>query len=221
MLPLLDPPDPEAEEDLIFVASPLAGALARQGRWADVDAMFVKALKVWPLDSGANALNLASNRAAYLFRAGRTRDGLKQMDEALAAAPRWGEQVNADAVRAMHWHRACGLAMAGRKVEAPPSIAAVLGHNRASSKASLRLCMDDREGAKRELLDALRDPDRQDQVVSFLQPVNQPSSRSRHSELLHARHKALRIDSELVKGAAPYGRVLSFRISEGAPAEAS
>lgn len=220
VLPLFDAPDPEADVDLIFEASRLAGALARQGRWADVDAMFVKALKVWPLDGGANALNLASNRAAYLFRAGRTQEAAKQMDEALATVPRWGEQVNADAVRAMHWHKACGLTMAGRKAEAAVSIAAVLGHDRASSKASLRLCMDDREGAKRELLDALRDPDRRDQVISFLQPTNQPGAKSRHSELLYARNEALRVDPELVKGAAPYGRVLPFRVSEGAPAEA-
>jgi hypothetical protein len=120
----------------------------------------------------------------------------------------------------MHWHKACGLTMGGRKAEAAVSIAAVLGHDRASSKASLRLCMDDREGAKRELLDALRDPDRRDQVISFLQRANQPSAKSPHSELLYARNEALRVDPELVKRAAPYGRVLPFRLSEGAPAEA-
>jgi hypothetical protein len=120
----------------------------------------------------------------------------------------------------MHWHKACGLTIAGRKAEAAVSIAAVLGHDRASSKASLRLCRDDREGAKRELLDALGDPDRRDQVISFLQPTNQPGGKSRHSELLHARNEALRVDPELVKSAAPYGRVLPFRISDGAPAEA-
>ena len=220
VLPLFDAPDPNSDVELIFEAARVAGALARQGRWADVDALFLKALKVWPIDAQANSLNLAGNRAVYLFRAGRTRDGLKQMDEALAVAPKWGEQVNVDAVRAMHWHKACGLTMAGRKEEAAFSIAAVLAHERATSRAQLRLCMDDREGARRELLEALQDVDRRDQVIGFLQLPDQPSFKSPHSELLHARTEALRVEPELVKAAAAHGRVLTFRVSDGAPAEA-
>ena len=220
ILPLFDAPDPQADGDLLFVATTLAGALAREGRWTDVDALFVRAQKVWPLDGQANALNLASNRAAYLFRAGRTQDGLKQMDEALAVAPKWGTQVNADALRAMHWHRACGLALAGRQADAAVSIAAVLGHDRPLSRAQLRLCLDDRAGAKRELVEALRDSDSREAVIGLLQLADEPTPGSRYSELLYDRTEALRTDPDLVKRAAPYARVLPFRLSDGAPAEA-
>lgn len=219
LLPLFDTPDAETDSDLMFVVTPLAGALARQGRMAEVEKLFARAQKVWPLDGQPNALNIASNRAIFLMHAGRTSDGVKQMDEALQTATRWGSQINADALLSMHWNRACALAMAGRAKEGAASIAIVLGEDRPGRKAQLRLCMDDLAGARRELLTALKDPDTRDAIVGFIQPSEKPIAGSRYSELLHSRREALRSDPELIAAVAAYGRRLPFRVADGAPPE--
>nr|WP_294167925.1 hypothetical protein [uncultured Sphingomonas sp.] len=220
VLPLFDAPDAEADGDLLFIVARLGAALAREGRWADADAMFATARRVWPLDSQANALNIAANHAVHLFRAGRTADGLNRMDEALRAASGLGAQVNSDAIRAMHWSRACALVLAGREREAAASVAAVLGHAQPVSKATLQLCLNDRAAAKRSIMEALQHPDQRDSVIGFLQIQGQPIRGSRFSNALYSRYEALRTDPELLAAAAPYGRVLPFRVAEGAPPEA-
>ena len=69
MLPLFSKRlDPEKDYDLMLVASQsLSAALAREGRWDDIEAVFKKASEAWPLGSEANALNIAAGRARYLF----------------------------------------------------------------------------------------------------------------------------------------------------------
>lgn len=221
MLPLFSKRlDPEKDYDLMFVASQsLSAALAREGRWDDIEAVFKRASEAWPLGSEANALNIAAGRARYLFVRGATTEGLAAMDAAIADTKQWGGQINADAIGAMHHYRACMLHKLGRRNEAMVSMAKASDVLGSVSMAKLHLCMGNQDAARATLLRGLGTEQERDDVLSYLQRGNQRPTPSEYGRMLHTGAEALRSDSKLLSEAAKHGRILPFTLSEGAPPE--
>ena len=201
---------------MIFALTGVANALARKGRWQDADALFQRAEKIWPLKWAPNAINIPGNRGRYLLLAGRPADALRYLDIAIAEGTRGG--VNHDAVAAMHHHRVCALHQLGRGADASFSVAAALSTRSATSAASLHLCMGNDKAARQALLDGFKNPVDRDGVIAFFQHSGPalPSEYSRQSRL---RADALKADPVLRAELEKYGRVLPFRIDEGAPRE--
>lgn len=220
MLPLFSKPlNAEEDYDLIFAAATLADALARKGRWVELETMFDRASKVWPLGGDANALNLAANRARYMFYRGKTAEALAVMDTAIADAARWQGQVNGDALAAMHRYRACMLHKLGKGDEAAVSRAIAADLLGPSSRAELFLCLDQIEAARSVLIKALADEKSRDSVIAFVQKSDVPPMQSDYGRAIEERHAALRSDPKLLAEVAKYGRVLPFTLSQGAPPE--
>lgn len=222
MLPLFSKRlDPEKDYDLMLVALSLSAALARAGRWDDIEALFKAASEVWPLGSEANALNIAIGRARYLFFRGASKDGLVLLDAAIADTKQWGDEVNADALGSMHHYRACMLHKLGRRNEAMVSMANAADVTGSVSMAQLHLCMGNQDTARATLLRGLESEEERDDVLSYLQKSNQGPMQSEYGRMMHARTEALRTDPKLLVEAAKHGRILPFTLSEGAPPELS
>jgi tetratricopeptide (TPR) repeat protein len=209
--------DEHEDHDLIFVVSPVAGALARQGRWRDIEILYERVEKVWPLGSQANALNIAGNRAKYLLTAGKAQQALQRIDAVIADARKW--EVNADAVASMHHNRACMLHELGRKSEASVAAALAAAVQYPASVAGLHLCLENPQAARQALLLGLQDEVHRDDVLWFLQKSDERIAASDYARKMNARIQALKGDPEILKEAAKYGRILSFAANEAAPAE--
>jgi tetratricopeptide (TPR) repeat protein len=208
--------DPREDEDLIFALTGVANALARKGRWQDADALFQRAEKIWPLKWGANAINIPGNRGRYLLFAGGPADALPYLDIALAEGHRVG--VNHDAVAAMHYYRACALHQLGRAADASFSVAAALSMTSAANAALLHLCMGNDKAARQALLDGFKNPIERDSAIAFFQ-LSEPALPSEYSRQSRLRAHALKHDPALRAELEKYGRILPFRIDEGAPRE--
>ena len=219
MLPLFETAKPTEDYYLIFVVAPLARALGRQGRWADANALFARAQEIWPVGSEANALNIIANSGRSLFFEGRPADSLKQTDAAIADARKWGPQVNADALAAMHHYRACALHELGRDAEAEVSMAIAAAGESADDIALMQLCLENSGEARSALLRGLQDESQRDAVLAFVQPNDDRISDSSYARKLHQRVVRLRNDPALLKALAKFGRVLPFRLNQSAPAE--
>lgn len=219
-LPLFSKPlDVSRDQDLIYIVAPLASSLARKGRWNDIDTLYDQAMKVWPLGKGANALNLSANRARLLFNRDRPLEGLKLMDAALAEAARYRDQINGDAVAAMHHSRVCMLHALGRDAEAALSRAAANLQRNPLAQADQFLCLGRHDAARDLLIAALTDEEARDDVLLWVQPSNDPPVASAYGLTSHARYQALRSDPKLLAAIAEYGRVLPYALSDGAPPE--
>jgi tetratricopeptide (TPR) repeat protein len=205
-------------QDLIFVISGVASALAMKGRWDDADALFERTQKVWPLESQANAINIAGNRARYLLFSGKLDEALRYADLALAEGIK--KKVNPDALTEMHVTRACILHELGRIAEADASTRLALVRAFPGTAANLHLCRGDDEAAKRALLQGLKDPARRTSVITFLQPdENDDLLPSKYAHAMAARRVALKADPELRSSVEEYARILPFTLDEGAPKE--
>lgn len=211
--------DSYRDQDLIYVVPPLAGALARKGRWNDVDALYEQAMKVWPLGESANALNLTANRARHLFYRDRPADGLKLMDAALADAARWTDKINGDALAAMHYSRACMLHELGRHAEAGLAGQAASTQRHPVAQATLLLCFGRQDAARDILIGALEDEEMRDDVLIWAQPNDDQPMASAYGLASHARSQTLRTDPRLLAALAEHGRVLAFGLNGGAPPE--
>lgn len=220
ILPLFHRPlDRLRDYDLVWVAPIVADALARLGRWQDIDTLFDRAAAAWPLGTDANALNIAANRARLLLIGGRTREGLAAMDAAIADARRRRGEVSEPALASMHLARACGLADAGRDREALDSASFVLGARDLTDIAELHLCFGRHEAARTALIEGLADERRREEVLQFVQPQTGPPMQSDHGRTMQERRRALRADPILIAAAQRHGRVLPFAASAGAPPE--
>lgn len=219
ILPLFDRADKEADYDLIFLVSGVAQALARKGRWQDVDALFGRAQKIWPLGEQANALNVAANRGSHLLVQGRFSDALAQLDAAIADAYRWGAQVNADALSGMHQGRACTLHALGRDAEAGISVALAKLHADATKMANLQLCMGDAGAARQTLIAGLKKESDRESVLIFVQRPDERVAGSDYARQMKAKMDALRKDPKLLAAVAKYGRILPYQFRDGAPSD--
>jgi tetratricopeptide (TPR) repeat protein len=203
----------------VWVASPVADALARLGRWDDIDTLYNRASRVWTLGSDANALNIIANRGRYRFYRGDSLSALRDLDAAIAdAANRTGE-VSAGALASMHFYRACALHSMQRNSEAIRSLSIAMRPADPVASANLYLCLGRHEAARSLLVNALRHEELRDSVLGFVQPEAGPPLQSETAALLLARQRALREDPILLAEAAKYGRILPWTISASAPAE--
>ena len=204
---------------LLWVATYVADALARNGRWAEIDAMFGHALETWPLGSDANALNLAANRARYRLAGDDAEAGLAGLDAAIADSARWGGDVSAGALATMHANRACALHRLARQQEALPSVAIAAGNAPPVPAAEMFLCLGRSDAARAALIEGLSTDALRDEVVAFVQPDDRPPFRSDYGRVLRARHDAMRADPALLAAIRRYARILPYSSRAGAPAE--
>ncbi|HEV2080625.1 MAG TPA: hypothetical protein VGR19_12125 [Allosphingosinicella sp.] len=220
MLPLFSGAlDREKDYDLMLVTIWLGEALARKGRWDDIEAMFANASKAWPMGSDANALNISGNRARYLLYAGKTAEALAAIDATIADSKRWKDEINESAIGAMHHYRACMLHKLGRSQEAATSIATANERQRAVARAQLYLCLEQHDNARETLVQALGSEQDREEVLLFMQRTNPRTMQSEYGRVMGARNEALRTDPKLLQEALKYGRILPFTLSEGAPPE--
>ena len=210
--------DQRRDQDLQFVVTGVAGALAREGKWDEVHKLFATAQKTWPLSNdNANALNVSGNWARYLFFEGRTAEALAKMDESLVYARKL--QVNPDAIATMHHYRACMLHQLGRDSEAGVSLAITASVEFPVEAADVYLCVGNREAALRALIDGLEDENTRDGVLGFVQKTSDRPLASDYGRESEARYADLRRDPALLAEVAKYGRLLPFGANEGAPPE--
>jgi tetratricopeptide (TPR) repeat protein len=219
ILPLFERLNRTEDYELLWAATSVADALARLGRWDEIETMFSRAAAIWPLGSDANALNVAGNRARFLLFAGRAGDSAAAFDAVIAdATGRLGE-VSAEALATMHLYRACALEAAGRRHEASDSVAHVLGFGRATLSAEMLLCFGRHEAARAALIEGLADESQRSAVLAEIQRSDTPPMQSEYGRLIATRRQALREDRILLGQAAQHGRVLPHSISAGAPPE--
>ena len=206
---------------LLFIAVPVANALARQGRWEEAFEVFDKALVAWPEGETANALNLTANRARLQFFKGDFEAAVAQLDKDIASAAKWGGQVNSGALATMHLYRACALEQLGRRAEAVTSSAIVTTRKAANPTgfAYLQLCRDDPAFARAALMQALEDPEARDQVIAWMQPTNEETYDSPFARTMAGRARQLKADAALVAAVGKYGRILPRPINATAPPE--
>ncbi|HEY0043214.1 MAG TPA: hypothetical protein VGB62_01580 [Allosphingosinicella sp.] len=217
-LPLFAPPIDPGNQDMLFLVSLVADALAQKGRWQEIDPLFTAAAKAWPIGSSANALNLTANRARLLYYQGRHSEGLTAMDAAIADSAKWAGQVSGEAVAEMHHYRACMLHELGRDTDSVLSRGIVLGRREAVRTANLHLCFGNAGEARAALLGWLGEDDSSEEILRFLQPqVLQPPD-SEIGKREAAQKAALRRDPELIAAATRHARILPFTLQDGAPA---
>lgn len=211
--------DERKDEPLLFEVSKVAAALGRKGRWAEADALLEHAQQTWSLEGSANALNIAANRARYLLMAGRFQESLAKMDEAIAAARKWGPEVNFDALAAMHHYRACALHRLGRGGEMGVSMGIALAGEHAGAVANLYLCMSDLRAARNVLLKGLKIEPNRKSVIDFMQQPDSKPFQSPFAIALYKEGESLRRDPAILAALALYGRVLPYPPNDGAPPE--
>lgn len=217
-LPRFDKPiDPKHDWPLLFIAPKLVSALMTRGRTDDALGLYKKASQSWPLGSSANALNLYANEASALLYADRTAEALATIDAAIADSHRWPGEINVDAIGGMHKARACILHALGRDGEAAvsASIAGQVGH--ASERAELALCMGKPAEAEAALLKAFAVPEERSAAIGFMQPDDSPVIPTAYARKRRADMEALRRNPRLLAALAPFGRILPFTLSDGAP----
>lgn len=218
--PLLSGPiDAKKNPQFVFLVPQVARVLARQGRWTEVDALFERAEKLWPLGSDAGALNISANRARYLAYAGRMPEALRLMDAAIADATKRGGEVNSDALAGMHVARACMLSELGRAGEAASSFELVQKQGTPMQVAAANLCFDRQDAAVAVLLRGLDRPEWRGSILLFAQPEDEEAIPTEFARKERGRDDRLRSDPRLLERIQQYGRVLPWRLKDGAPAE--
>ena len=218
VLPMFEKVAADDQFRLVFVVAPLAGALAHKDRWDEVDKLFDRAEKTWPLGSDANALNVTANRAKYLLHAGRPAEALAEINLAIADALTWKTEVGSSPLASMHFHKACALHELGRTAQAQDSIAIAINHSPVLA-ARLHLCLDDLGAARQALINGLKAPTEREHVIDFLQISEGGVYASAFSRRSQTRWQALQQDPQLRAETSKYGRVLPYRMADGAPAE--
>lgn len=204
--------------DAAFLLANIGDAMAREGKWDELDALFAEAAAAWPLGSRANALNVAANRGRLLVIQGRHAEGLAQLDAAIADASAWGGEVNSGALGALHSYRACALTQLGRLQEAAGSIAFVANRRRVEvgDYVDLLLCMGDMDAARAALIEGLAQEPTRAEVVAWVQPaeVRLPSEFARSVD---ARADRLKQDPALRHAVSHHGSILDWSRNAGAP----
>lgn len=216
ILPMFSERFDDDQFEMVFVVAPLAGALARQDRWGDVWNLFARAEKYWPMGSDANALNIPLSKARFLLSEDRPADALVQLDLALADAVKRRTEVNSGALAAMHSYRACALHELGRPSEAAGSIAAAISQGPVHA-AETYVCLGDLATARQSLLSALKLVAERESAIRYLQVSEPRTGSGKYSRKIHARSEALKKDPALLAELSKYGRVLTNRLSDGAP----
>lgn len=208
--------DRQKDYDLLWLVAPLADALARAGRWSDVDALFVRAQHTWPLHSDANALNIWANRGRMSYFHGDFETAVAQLKASIAEGEKRRAETSAQAIAAMHLYLACALHDLGRDSEAIASIPPILGAGMPTTTASLYLCLGRRDAARNVLISALAAEGLRGAVLDFVQKRSTAPMASETGNAFAAAHAALRSDPLLLREIAKHGRVLPDPPSAGA-----
>jgi hypothetical protein len=218
LLPRLTGPlDRFRDYSLVWTVSPLAGALGRRGRWADVERVFLHTLRIWPLGMDANALNVAANRPKHLLWNGEAARALVAIDAAIADVPHWEGQASGAALAAMHSVRACILHVLGRGDEALAVLATSVSAASIDSLAEAYLCLKRPDSLRTILLEALNNEATRAEVLDYLQPSGTAPIQSPLGLAHHARHQAMRRDPALLAAVRAHGRILPYALNAGAP----
>jgi tetratricopeptide (TPR) repeat protein len=210
-LPILGKPlDQSRDSGLIFVANPLASALARKGRWDEALQVFETGLQVWPDDGKAQALNLSGNRGRLLVLKGDFAAALAQLDSVIATAGRIGGEVNDAAVGAFHYHRACALHRLGRGREARNSEAVIArrGFSNPERTIGLQICRGDMPAAKRLLIQALENDENRSGALKLVQPIDERVTASDWAREVRNAWEALQRDPAVRAAASRHGHIL-------------
>jgi tetratricopeptide (TPR) repeat protein len=205
--------------DKVWAVAPVADALAQLGRWDEAEALFAHALRIWPLGSDANALNITANQARFRLSRGDWTGALSTIEATLADVPRWGGEVSPAPLAAMHLVRACALHRLGRGDEALSSIAIVVQAASLETVIALYQCLDRPDAARAALIDALGRDGARDEAVEFAQIDETPPVPSEFGRELKERENRLRMDPAVREAVARYGRILPYSGHAGAPAE--
>jgi tetratricopeptide (TPR) repeat protein len=206
------------DQDLQFVVTGVAGALAREGRWEEVQQLFERAQEVWPLSSeNVNSLNITANWARYLMFQGKYATALAKMDQAIGLATKW--QVNPDAVAAMHHYRACMLHELGRGEEAGVSVAIATSVEFPDDVAELNLCTGNPGAARRIFEEALKSDTTRTSMLLWAQKNSVRTMPSDWDRKMHARINEIRSDPKLRTEVDKVGRILPYALRDGAPPE--
>lgn len=211
--------DPERDFQLLFIATPLANALAHLGRWQEADSMFAKALTIWRTEETANAINLTANRARMLLLKGEFERGVEGLGQVLKDAEKWRGQVGFGALSLIHLYRACGLAQLGRRSEEITS-EAIVASRRAVDPASyvyLQICKNDLNSAKKALIEALEVESTRSTVVTWMQPAKSEAFQSEFAKTMFARRIQLKQDAELIAATLKHGRILDAPLLPSVP----
>ena len=207
--------DQRLDSDALFLVPQVATSLARLGRGDEALALFDRIQKIWPLDWGANALNISLNRARLLGRIGRYEDSLAAFKESYKAAERYGSEVNDGALSASRLSDACSLYKLGRKDEAI-SMAIQVNNMPAAELAELFSCMEQPERIRELYLRDLRVEQRRANIISILQPNSNRWPEGSRMAATGEQLRALGSDPEIIKAIEPYGRIMSYAASDGA-----
>jgi hypothetical protein len=200
-----------------MVAPVIAGALSREGRWDEIDAMFARGLALWPLGGHARALNLSTNRASRKLLRGDAEAAVAGIDESIADAARWGGEASAAVMAQMHQTRACALHQLGRDAAAAPSVALVLAQrSRPGTIAELHLCLGRPAAARDVLIAALEDRALRHETLRYVQPIGTAPPQGEYAALARRRRDALAADPDLLAAVSKVGRILPFALSDGA-----
>ena len=217
VLPLLSQDlDPEHDIEFVFVVAPVAGALQRAGRWREVNDLFKRAERVWPLGSSTNALNVTANHARSLLWEGRPAEALALMDRSIEDAKKWGGGVNFDAINTMQLERACALHQLGRDGDTGTSIAAAVSGGDPDTIVTLDLCLGDVAAARNTVIQAFRTESARSSAIMLMQKPISTRCRSKYCDDLEVRFSQLRSDPALLNELKKYGRIMPFALNEAA-----
>lgn len=221
--PRLRQPIAKRDEPLIFIATSVAWALANLGRRDEAIAIFEQPLKTWPADDHVLALNLTANRGRLKIASGDFAGGLADLDAAIAAAPKWGGQVNHGALASMHLQRACALAGLGRSAEDGRSAEIVRARETVEPTDTVRLflCKDDLPAAREAALRALENEETRSEMLALLLPSREEPHASDYERLIAERYKRFRADPAVRARAAKYAFIPSVPLNANAPPEAA
>lgn len=217
-LPVFDQLDAQEDYDSLWLASPVAEALAHLGRWDEADSLFTRAMAVWPVGTDANALNLLANRGRFRYVRGDLRGAVTDLRQSIADGSSRGGEVATQALYPMHYFLACALHRLGRDREAGPSIDYVIRHGSAQIIAHLWLCLDRKDNARRVIRTGLEDSEQRRDAINFLQIEDAPPFPSAIGRELAERHESMRTDPVLLAALAEHGRILPYRAGDGAAA---
>ena len=210
--------DPVRDNELQFVVAGVANALANEGRWNEVQALFAKAQDVWPLErKNVNSMNIAANWASNLLFEGKYEQALQRMDVALDLARQW--EINPDAVGQMYAYRACALHQMKRDSEAGVSIGIASAVGFPNDLAYLHLCTGDRVAARQVLLDGLKSETGRGRVLAFMQKTSSRAVDSEYGRRLRAEIDQVKANPEILAEVQKYGRILPYSEGDGAPSE--
>jgi tetratricopeptide (TPR) repeat protein len=220
ILPLFDKKlHKERDYELMFLASAAVRPLARKGRWDDVHRLYANMEAIWPLGSDANALNLFANHAKWLLYEGHPQYAVEQFDRVIADARKRTPEVDSFALASMYLNRACALYELGRASEAATAAPMVLATGKPTTIAGYYVCANDLDRARAILIQGLSDPQKRSDVLSYVQPSDDRDIPTAYSRKIFARYDALRADPQLLAAVSNYGRILPWKLSEGAPPE--